>query len=216
MGTVLVVDDDAAVCKLVSAVLARDGMVVESAEDGPTALSCLAERDYALVLTDMTMPGMSGLELIRAAEEAGHAVPFLVMSAYLAPATEQSICADPGVVGVIRKPFEIQQLVTDVRAVLDRLPEQAPVEAAADEPAPEPATPEPVALPLVPLELFVLAAERLRPRRLAGMQAGMRVQVAPRVAARRAATAAGPRPLHGGAAAGHQDGAESVGEAGAA
>jgi len=188
MGTVLVVDDDVAVCKLVSAVLARDGMDVESAEDGPAALRCLAERDYALVLTDMTMPGMSGLELIRAAEKKGHAVPFLVMSAYLDPATEQSICTDPGVVGVIRKPFEIAQLVSDVRAVLDRLPVQA---------VPAQPEPEPVGLPLVPLELFVLVADRLKPRRLAGMQTGLRVAVAPRVAARRAVAAEARRPVTG-------------------
>jgi DNA-binding response OmpR family regulator len=177
MGTVLVVDDDRAVCKLVSAVLARDGLDVESVEDGPSALARLGERDYALVLTDMTMPGMSGLELIRAAEEQGHTVPFLVMSAYLDPATEQSIVSDPGVLGVLRKPFELARLVSDVRAVLDRVSDRVAV------------GPAPAQFALVPLELFELVAARLAPRRLAGMRTTMRPHVAPRPAARREAAA---------------------------
>lgn len=151
MGTILVVDDDVAVCKLVSAVLARDGLEVESVEGGGAALQRLAEHEFALVLTDMTMPGMSGLELIRAAEERGHGVPFLIMSAYLDPKVEQALCTDPGVAGVIRKPFEIAQLVADVRAVLEGQAAEAP-----DECVP--------VLALVPLEVFVLAAERLMPR----------------------------------------------------
>ncbi len=122
---VLVVDDDPAVGALVAAVLRREDIAVDLALDGEQALRCLEARPPELVLTDMTMPGLSGLDLVRAAEARGHHVPFLVMSAYLEPETERLLCLEAGVSGVLRKPFDIARLVRDVRAVLDR-PRAAP------------------------------------------------------------------------------------------
>jgi DNA-binding response OmpR family regulator len=117
---VLVVDDDASVAALVAAVLRREGLEVETAPDGEAALRRLEAGRPQLVVTDMTMPGLSGLELARAAEAAGHGVPFLVMSAYLDPDTERALIDEPAVGGVLRKPFDLARLVRDVRAVLDR------------------------------------------------------------------------------------------------
>lgn len=117
---VLVVDDDAAVGALVATVLRREGLEVEVARDGEQALERLRCERPQLVLTDMTMPGLSGLELARASEALGHGVPFLVMSAYLDPETERALCEEPVVGGVLRKPFDLVRLVRDVRAVLDR------------------------------------------------------------------------------------------------
>lgn len=122
---VLVVDDDPAVGALVAAVLRREDIAVELALDGEQALRRLDAGGPGLVLTDMTMPGLSGLDLVRAAESRGHRVPFLVMSAYLDPETERLLCLEAGVSGVLRKPFDIARLVRDVRAVLDR-PQAAP------------------------------------------------------------------------------------------
>lgn len=119
-GAVLVVDDDAAVGALVAAVLRREDIRVETATDGEAALRRLAADPPGLVLTDMTMPGLSGLDLVRAAEARGCRVPFLVMSAYLDAETERQLCLEAGVSGVLRKPFDIARLVHDVRAVLAR------------------------------------------------------------------------------------------------
>ena len=120
---VLVVDDDPTVGRLVAAVLRREDLAVEVALDGDEALARLATSLPALVLTDMTMPGLSGLDLVRAAEARGFRVPFLVMSAFLEPDVERRLLEEGGVSGVLRKPFDIARLVRDVRAVLDR---QAP------------------------------------------------------------------------------------------
>ncbi|MBM3985617.1 MAG: response regulator, partial [Planctomycetes bacterium] len=122
---VLVVDDDPAVGALVAAVLRREDIAVELALDGEQALRRLDAGGPELVLTDMTMPGLSGLDLVRASESRGHRVPFLVMSAYLDPETERLLCLEAGVSGVLRKPFDIARLVRDVRAVLER-PRAAP------------------------------------------------------------------------------------------
>jgi CheY-like chemotaxis protein len=84
---VLVVDDDPAVATLVATVLRRHALAVEIALDAPAALGRLRTTRYGAVLTDMTMPSMSGLELVRAARAADpQAPPFLVMTAYLDPA----------------------------------------------------------------------------------------------------------------------------------
>jgi len=118
--SVLVVDDDPTVGRLVAAVLRREDLAVEVALDGDEALARLAASLPALVLTDMTMPGLSGLDLVRAAEARGFRVPFLVMSAFLEPDVERRLLEEGGVSGVLRKPFDIARLVRDVRAVLER------------------------------------------------------------------------------------------------
>lgn len=117
---VLVVDDDAAVGVLVAAVLRREDIAVTVATDGEQALQKMAAARPDLVLTDMTMPGLSGLDLVRAAEAAGHHVPFLVMSAFLESEVERRLLEEPGVNGVLHKPFDIARLVRDVRAALER------------------------------------------------------------------------------------------------
>jgi DNA-binding response OmpR family regulator len=118
--SVLVVDDDPTVGRLVATVLRREDLAVEIALDGDEALARLGQSLPALVLTDMTMPGLSGLELVRAAEARGYRVPFLVMSAFLEPEVERRLLEEAGVSGVLRKPFDIARLVRDVRAVLER------------------------------------------------------------------------------------------------
>ena len=132
---VLVVDDDAAVGSLVAAILRRARIEVGVVADGQAALERLAAGSWQLVLTDMTMPGLSGLDLLRAAEARGHRVPFLVMSAFLDPELERRLCEDPGVAGILRKPFDIARLVDDVKAVLDRPRSAGWPQAAGEDPA---------------------------------------------------------------------------------
>jgi len=115
---VLVVDDDATVVNLVTAVLHRAGIEAEVALDGPGALQRLGRGRYRAVLTDLTMPGMSGLQLLREARARGHQLPFLIMTAYLPPEVEAALRDDPGVAGVLRKPFDIRRLVDEVTALL--------------------------------------------------------------------------------------------------
>jgi DNA-binding response OmpR family regulator len=115
---VLVVDDDATVVNLVTAVLHRAGIDAEVALDGPGALQRLGRGRYRAVLSDLTMPGMSGLQLLREARTRGHELPFLIMTAYLPPESELALRTEPGVAGVLRKPFDIKRLVAEVRSLL--------------------------------------------------------------------------------------------------
>lgn len=115
---VLVVDDEPAVARLVQVVLEREGLVVDSAHDGLAALRMLSERDVHVVLTDFTMPEIDGLELVRRAERSGSRAAYLVMSAYLESQAAAALCAEPAVAGLLGKPFQLTELLADVRAVL--------------------------------------------------------------------------------------------------
>src|SRR5438477_12543988 len=61
---VLVVDDELSVCSVLVRVLSRDGFVALSASSGDEALNMLRQRDFAVVISDLKMPGISGLELL--------------------------------------------------------------------------------------------------------------------------------------------------------
>ncbi len=70
---VLVVDDDQAICRLLEAQLARDGFAVASSCDGREALQMAARTNFDVVVLDMIMPGLSGIEMLR--ELRGMAAP---------------------------------------------------------------------------------------------------------------------------------------------
>jgi DNA-binding NtrC family response regulator len=116
---VLVVDDDPAVARLVRVVLEREGLQVEHVLDAAQATEFLGGRSCHVVLTDYTMPGVNGLEMLQNLESDGVQAAFLVMSAFLEPEVMAALCAEPAVAGVITKPFELSDLVLDVRAVLE-------------------------------------------------------------------------------------------------
>src|SRR5207245_7061009 len=62
---ILVVDDSELVCQQLSQLLALPDRQIKVAKDGTTALEWLVERNFALVLTDLCLPGISGIDLIR-------------------------------------------------------------------------------------------------------------------------------------------------------
>lgn len=135
---ILVVDDDEAVAQLLAAVLRREGWEAQVCTDGAQALSVLQSSAFDLVVTDVTMPGMSGPQLVEAAAARGLHPPFIVMSAYVDPAREALLRGAPGVRSLIRKPFEIAQVAARVREALgvprraDYAPAPGPGERAAD------------------------------------------------------------------------------------
>src|SRR5450759_899073 len=79
---ILVVDDERGLCAGVQEALHREGYVVDAANDAPTALKLLGERLYNLVLTDVRMPDLSGLQLLKEARQASRDTLFILMTAY--------------------------------------------------------------------------------------------------------------------------------------
>lgn len=111
MSLVLVVDDNPVNSKLVRVVLTCAGYEVLTAGDAVEALSLMARRPPQLVLMDLQLPGMDGLELtrlIKAAPATAH-VPVVALTAYAMRGDEERALA-AGCAGYIAKPIDTRAL----------------------------------------------------------------------------------------------------------
>ena len=81
-GALLIVDDDATVRESLGEALSEAGYDVRTAEDAARALAALATRAPDVVLTDVRMPGLDGLELLRLLRERSPGVQVILMTAY--------------------------------------------------------------------------------------------------------------------------------------
>lgn len=125
---ILVVEDDPDMALLTTTVLSRrGGFEVGHAADPGWALSSLATGQWDLLLTDLRLPGMSGTELVRAAQRLRPGLPAMVMTAHAS--VDAAVDAlRLGVADFLLKPIDPQQLVTQVCSVLDRASARLPHE----------------------------------------------------------------------------------------
>jgi CheY-like chemotaxis protein len=112
---VLVVDDDFAIRETIAQALLLEGYSVATAANGRQAVDRITESPPKLVLLDLTMPVMSGWELLQWLRNTQPAVPVVIMTAgFRAQAEAERYGAD----GHLAKPFDLDELY----AVLDRFP----------------------------------------------------------------------------------------------
>ena len=115
---VLVVDDDPGVLKLVSRSLEAGGYQVVTAEDGETALQLVERENPSLVLLDIIMPGMDGLQVCRRIRDQTDIPVILLTGKNRVEATASAL--NIGANDCIAKPFTHQELLARVKAVLQR------------------------------------------------------------------------------------------------
>ena len=84
---VLVIDDEPAICQVLADAIHRGGYEVDYVNDGEEALQLLAGGSYDIALSDIKMPGIDGIELVRRAHASGAQTVFLMMTAYASVAT---------------------------------------------------------------------------------------------------------------------------------
>jgi len=118
MSAVLVVDDDPKIRELLRLYLDRDGHQVVFAADGVEALAAAAERKPDLVLLDVMLPRIDGLEVCRRLREQGD-VPILLLTARSGD-SDKVIGLDLGADDYVVKPFSPRELMARVRAQLRR------------------------------------------------------------------------------------------------
>lgn len=120
MARVLVIDDDEEHRTLVKAMLVGVGHRVEEASSGAEGLRSFGKQRPDLVLTDISMPGLDGHDVISALKEAGATVPVIAISGGSAVAKDELLlkAAQLGAIEVIMKPFEFEQLVGAVNRAL--------------------------------------------------------------------------------------------------
>ncbi len=117
MDRILVVDDESGMRIALTEVLERSGFAVTAVETGAAALSALERDGYALVISDMRMPVMTGAELLDAAHARWPRLPIVMMTAY--GTVEDAVAAmKTGARDFLTKPFSPQDLLHLVRAIL--------------------------------------------------------------------------------------------------
>lgn len=120
---ILVVDDEPQLRRALRATLSALGFVVADAESGEAALEDLRSQRFDLILLDINMPGISGIETCRAIRSRSE-VGILMLTVRGRP--EDKIQAlDAGADGYVTKPFDVNELLARIRATLRRTPTSA-------------------------------------------------------------------------------------------
>jgi CheY-like chemotaxis protein len=106
----LIVDDEVDTCENLSDILTDIGYAVDIAHDGLTALVLVEQNAYDVVLLDLRMPGMDGLELYRRIKRISAGTIAIVVSAYAGSETARSIL-EAGAWRIVPKPVDIEKLI---------------------------------------------------------------------------------------------------------
>ncbi|MHB1627053.1 MAG: response regulator [Bacilli bacterium] len=123
---VLVVDDEESIRTLVEYNLRQAGYDVLVAEDGQTALSIVAQRGVDLLILDLMLPGLNGLELCKRLRQEQSQIPIIMLTAR-GEEIDRVLGLEMGADDYVTKPFSPRELVARVRAVLRRkVDEMAP------------------------------------------------------------------------------------------
>jgi EAL domain-containing protein (putative c-di-GMP-specific phosphodiesterase class I) len=113
-GQILLVDDECSIARAYARTLGAAGFTVETANDGKSAAAAARARKFDVIVSDITMPGMNGLELLRAVREHDLDVPFVLMTG--GPAVDSAVRAmEYGALRYLIKPVapaELEEVVT--------------------------------------------------------------------------------------------------------
>jgi len=116
---VLLVEDDVSLGEGVCTALRRGAFAVDWVQDGASGLAAARDGGFDLVVLDLGLPHMDGIEAIRRIRAAGNAVPILVLSARERPA-DRTLGLDVGADDYLGKPFDTAELLARVRALIRR------------------------------------------------------------------------------------------------
>jgi CheY-like chemotaxis protein len=132
MPRILVVDDDKAVRSAIQMLLEHEGYQVVVADDGRSGIEAIENGSFDLVIVDIFMPGMDGLETIREFHQRDPKVPVIAMSGFMfrdsgSPAPDfLSMATKLGAARSLHKPFRPQELLRAVEASISGVVEDEP------------------------------------------------------------------------------------------
>jgi len=118
MDTILIIDDDVALCELVSEYLQPLGFTIESVHRGDAGVEQALSGDYSLVVLDVMLPGMNGFEVLRRIR-AESKVPVLMLTAR-GDDVDRIVGLEIGADDYLPKPFNPRELTARIRAILRR------------------------------------------------------------------------------------------------
>lgn len=107
--SILVVDDEPALCKLLQANLINDGFDVEVSMSGKEALEKIIQKDFDLVLLDLLLPEMDGVQTFKEIMKINSQIPVVMMTAYPNNGLVEKAIGE-GVQFILRKPFDLSEV----------------------------------------------------------------------------------------------------------
>ena len=116
---ILLAEDDPSLGEGIRTALKRAAFTVDWVQNGPSALTAISDGNIDLVVLDLGLPRMDGIEVIRQVRAAGGNVPILVLSAR-ERAADRTLGLDVGADDYLGKPFDTAELLARVRALLRR------------------------------------------------------------------------------------------------
>jgi DNA-binding response OmpR family regulator len=122
MTSLLLVEDDAAIAEPLAQALRREGYEVEAVTDGITAAQRGVEGEHDLVVLDLGLPGLDGVEVCRRIRAARPGVPVLMLTARTEE-VDTIVGLDAGADDYVAKPMRVGELLARVRALLRRAPD---------------------------------------------------------------------------------------------
>lgn len=119
MAKILIIDDEKAIRGTLREILEYEKYKVDEAEDGEVGLKMIAEQDYDLVLCDVKMPKMDGMEVLQKAQSIKHDAQFIMVSAH--GTIETAVEATKmGAYDFIQKPPDLNRLLVTIKNALDK------------------------------------------------------------------------------------------------
>ena len=116
-GHILVVEDEEAIAAFVQTALEREGFTTRWVGNGPSALSAIQASQPDLVVLDLMLPGMDGLQVCQKIRQREHYIPIIMLTAR-ADAVDKIVGLEVGADDYVTKPFNARELVARVRAIL--------------------------------------------------------------------------------------------------
>ncbi len=118
MDRVLIIDDDIDLCELLAARMSGEGFEIEAVHEGAHGLERALSREYSLVVLDLMLPGMGGLEVLRRMR-AQSPIPVLILTAR-SEDVDRILGLEMGADDYLPKPFNPRELIARIRAILRR------------------------------------------------------------------------------------------------
>jgi DNA-binding response OmpR family regulator len=118
MDRVLIIDDDIGLCELLAARMSGEGFEIEAVHDGARGLERALSREHSLVVLDLMLPGMGGLDVLRRMREQSP-IPVLILTAR-GEDVDRIFGLDIGADDYLPKPFNPRELIARIRAILRR------------------------------------------------------------------------------------------------
>jgi len=131
MTSILIVDDEQSMRDFLTILLQKEGYEVETRADGANALRCLEDKTFDLVISDIRMPGIGGLDLLHSIKEKYPTLPVILITAFVSPDDAVAAMKD-GAFDYISKPFNVVEIKSIIRSATARKGVETPGPSAAD------------------------------------------------------------------------------------